>query len=81
MKHCKPWPPPPAGEQELLCVSRTKKGNLAVFVQDQRYCRLSEIKDPQVRSEAIAALKAVLTFAEGWLPSTVRSAAVNRWLS
>ena len=60
----------PAGEQELLCVSRTKKGNLAVFVQDQRYRRLSEIKDPQVRSETIAALKAVLTFAEGWLPTT-----------
>jgi len=65
-----PGAPSPAGEQELLCVSRTKKGDLAVFVQDQRYRRLSEIKDPQVRSETIAALKAVLTFAEGWLPTT-----------
>ena len=62
--------PAPAGEQELLCVSRTEKGDLAVFVQDQRYRRLSEIKHPQVRSEAIAALKAMLTFAEGWLLST-----------
>jgi hypothetical protein len=61
--------PAPAGEQELLCVSRMEKGSLAVFVQDQRYHRLSEVQDPQVRSETIAALKAVLTFAEGWLPS------------
>lgn len=60
----------PAGEQELLCVSRTEKGDMVVFVQDQRYRRLSEVKDPQVRSETIAALKAVLTFAEGWLPTT-----------
>jgi len=74
----KPGAPAPAGEQELLCVSRTEKGSLAVFVQDQRYRRLSEIKDLQMRSETIAALKAVLTFAEGWLPSTAQSAAVNR---
>lgn len=60
----------PAGEQELLCVSRTEKGDMVVFVQGQRYRRLSEVKDPQVRSETIAALKAVLTFAEGWLPTT-----------
>lgn len=65
-----PEAPVPAGEQELLCVSRTEKGDLVVFVQDQRCRCLSEIKDPQVRSETIAALKAVLTFAEGWLPST-----------
>jgi len=65
--------PAPAGEQELLRVSRTKKGRLAVFVQGQRYRRLLEITEPQVGRETIAALKAVLTFAEGWLPSTLQS--------
>ncbi len=64
-----PEAPAPAGEQELLRVSRTKKGSLAVFVQGQRYRRLLEITEPQVGHETIAALKAVLTFAEGWLPS------------
>jgi len=59
----------PAGEQELLRVSRTKKGELAIFVQGQRYHHLREIKDPQVGQEAIKALKATLAFAEGWLPS------------
>jgi len=65
-------PPAPTGEQELLHVSRTKRGGLAVFVQGQRYHRLLEITDPQVGRETIAALKAVLTFAEGWLPSKVQ---------
>jgi hypothetical protein len=55
-------------ERELLRVARTDKGVVAVFVQGQRYHRLQEIKDPQVGCETIEALKAVLTFAEGWLP-------------
>ena len=59
----------PAGEQELLRVSRTEKGELAIFVQGQRYHHLQEIKDPQVGQEAVKALKAALAFAEGWLPS------------
>lgn len=59
----------PAGEQELLRVSRTK-GGLAVFVQGQRYRHLQKITDPKVGRETIEALKSVLTFAEGWLPST-----------
>lgn len=61
--------PAPPDERELLCVSRTKKGRLAVFVQGQRYRHLQEITDPQVGDETIEALKAVLSFAEGWLPS------------
>lgn len=62
---------PSAGpdEQELLCVSRTKKGKLAVFVQGQRCRRLDEVTDLQVRQETVEALKAILAFAEGWLPS------------
>jgi hypothetical protein len=59
----------PKGEQELLCVSRTSKGGLAVSVQGQRYGHLREIKDPQVGRETVEALKAVLAFAEGWLPT------------
>jgi len=55
-------------ERELLRVARTDMGVVAVFVQGQRYHRLQEIKDPQVGCETIEALKAVLTFAEGWLP-------------
>jgi len=58
-----------AGEQELLRISRTKKGRLTIFVQGRRYRHLREIKDPQVGRETIEALKAVLTFAEGWLPA------------
>jgi hypothetical protein len=42
---------------------------LAVFVQGKRYRYLQEIKDPQVGRETVEALQAVLTFAEGWLPS------------
>jgi len=64
-----PETPALADEQELLRVSRTKKGGLDVFVQGQRYRHLREIKDPQVGRETIEALKAVLTFAEGWLPT------------
>jgi hypothetical protein len=59
----------PTGEQELLCVSRTSKGGLAVSVQGQRYGHLREIRDPQVGRETVEALKAVLAFAEGWLPT------------
>jgi hypothetical protein len=86
--------PAPTGERkpshvtridELLRVSRTGNGGLAVYVQGQRYHHLQEIKDPQVGCETIEALKAVLTFAEGWLPSlqqnspqcTIRKPAVN----
>jgi hypothetical protein len=68
-----PGTPAPAGEQELLRVSRTKKGGLAVFVQGQRYRHLREIKDVQVGRETIEALKTVLTFAEGWLPTPTPS--------
>ena len=67
-----PEAPALAGEQELLCVSRTKKGELAVFVQGQHYHRLLEITDPQVGRETIAALKTVLAFAEDWLPLTTQ---------
>ncbi len=63
-------PPVLTGEQELLRVSRTKKGELVVFVQGQRHRHLREITDLQMRGETIEALKAMLTFAEGWLPST-----------
>jgi hypothetical protein len=67
-KPATPADPTLAEERELLRVARTDKGVVGVFVQGQRYHRLQEIKDPQVGCETIEALKAVLTFAEGWLP-------------
>jgi hypothetical protein len=60
----------PAGERELLRISRTKKDDLAIFVQGQRYRHLREIKDPQVGRETIEALKVMLAFSEGWLPTS-----------
>lgn len=57
------------GERELLRVSRAAKEGLGVFVQGRRYRHLQQITDPQVGSETIEALKAVLAFADGWLPA------------
>ncbi len=64
-----PETPVPAGKQELLRVSRTEKGKLVVFVQGRRCHYLREVRDPQVGRETIEALKTVLAFAEGWLPT------------
>lgn len=61
--------PAPAGEQELLRVSRTKRDGLTIFVQGRRYRHLREIKDPRMGRETIEALRTVLAFAEGWLPT------------
>lgn len=58
-----------AGAQELLSVCRTEKGELVIFVQGQRYQHLREIKDPQLGNETVKAIRRMLTFAEGWLPS------------
>jgi hypothetical protein len=57
------------GAHELLSVHRTEKGELTVFVQGQHYQHLREIKDPQLGNETVEAIRLVLTFAEGWLPS------------
>jgi hypothetical protein len=59
--------PTPAETGEVLRVSRTRQG-LAVFVQGKPLRHLREITDPEVGREAVAAIKAVLAFAEGWLP-------------
>jgi hypothetical protein len=56
-----------AETRELLRVSRTKQG-LAVFVQGKPLRHLREVTDPQVGHETVAAIRAVLSFAEGWLP-------------
>ena len=55
--------------QELLSVRRTKRGDLAVFVQGALYHHLREIRDPQLGQETVEAIRRVLAFAEGWLPS------------
>ena len=58
-----------ASAQELLSVCRTEKGELVIFVQGQRYQHLREIKDPRLGDETVKAIRRMLTFAEGWLPS------------
>ncbi len=58
-----------ADEQELLSVCRMEEGELAVFVQGLRYQHLREIKDTQLGYETVEAIKRVMVFAEGWLPS------------
>ncbi|MBU0702582.1 MAG: hypothetical protein KKC18_01785 [Chloroflexi bacterium] len=63
------------GEQELLRVSRTEKGELVIFVQGHRRRRLQEITDPQTGRETIEAIKAVMTFSKDWLPSIRQQAA------
>ena len=70
-----PQAPAPAGEQELLRVSRTEKGELVIFVQGHRRRRLQEITDPQTGRETIEAIKAVMTFSKDWLPSIRQQAA------
>jgi len=70
-----PETPAPAGERELLRVSRTENDELAVFVQGQHHRHLREIADPQVGRETIQAIKAVLEFSKDWLPAIRQPAA------
>lgn len=65
-----PKDPMSAEEQELLRVSRTKKGNLTVSVQGRPFRHIQEISDPQMGIETTEAIKAVLDFAKGLLPTT-----------
>ncbi len=58
-----------ADTQELLSVYRMEEGELAVFVQGLRYEHLREVKDTQLGNETVEAIRRVLVFAEGWLPS------------
>jgi hypothetical protein len=59
----------PAATGELLSVYRMEEdGELAVFVQGQRYDHLREIKDRELGGDVVKAIKCVMIFAEGWLP-------------
>ena len=59
----------PTGTGELLSVYRMEEnGELAVFVQGQRYGHLREIRDRQLGSDVVEAIKCVMMFADGWLP-------------
>lgn len=53
---------------ELLRVSRTAQGDVIVFVQGEPRQHLREIKDFQQGQDTVTALRAVLAFAEGYLP-------------
>lgn len=64
----------PAEEQELLRVSRTKKGSLTISVQGRPFHRIQEIPDPQMGIETTEAVKAVLDFAQGLLPTATSTA-------
>ena len=47
---------------------RTEDGGLAVLAEGQSYRRLRDINDPRVGQDTIEAIRAILAFAEGWLP-------------
>jgi hypothetical protein len=64
-----PMPTISPSPRELLSICRTENGELAVFVQGQRYHHLRGIKDRQVGTETIEAIRCVMAFAEGWLPA------------
>jgi hypothetical protein len=55
--------------RELLSIYRMEKGDLAIFVQGERYHHLREIRDQRLGNETVEAIKHVMTFAEGWLPT------------
>lgn len=57
-----------APTDDLLRVVRTKS-DPAIFVQGRRLHHLREIEDRETGQETVAAIKAVLAFAEGWLPT------------
>jgi hypothetical protein len=56
------------GSQELLSIVRTEDGGLAVLAEGQPYRRLRDINDPRVGQDTIEAIRAILAFAEGWIP-------------
>jgi hypothetical protein len=66
---------PPPADQALLCVRRTERGELAVFVQGQQYYHLRGIKDAQVAQETLEVVKCVTAFAEGWSPAAEQARA------
>jgi hypothetical protein len=57
-----------APTDDLLRVVRTK-GDPAVFVQGKRVNHLRDIQDRDIGQQTVLAIKAVLAFAEGWLPA------------
>lgn len=54
--------------KDLLRVTRSGGGPVIVSVCGCPYEHLRDISDPRLGREAIEAIKAVLAFAEGWLP-------------
>jgi hypothetical protein len=61
-------PAGPTGNRELLSIVRTEKGGLSVLAGGKPYRRLRDINDPRVGQDSIEAIRAILAFAEGWLP-------------
>lgn len=62
----------PDDGKELLRVSRTKAGELVVFVQGRHYHHLRGITDRKVGRETVEAINTVQAFAAGSLPTSQR---------
>jgi len=58
----------------VLSVQDDAGDSLQVYVQGIPYSRLKDIADAEVGYSAVEAIRAILAFAEGWLPATVRPA-------
>jgi hypothetical protein len=63
----------PDDGKELLRVSRTKAGELVVFVQSRHYHHLRGITDRKVGRETVEAINTVQEFAAGLLPTSQRT--------
>jgi len=57
-----------AATDDLLRVARIN-GDPAIFVQGERRRHLRDIEDRETGQDTVWAIKAVLAFAEGWLPA------------
>lgn len=57
----------PTDDRELLRIVRTEEGGLSVLAGGRPYRRLRDINDPRVGQDTMEAIRAVLTFAEGWI--------------
>jgi hypothetical protein len=69
------------GRRELLSIARTDEGETLVLAGGQPYRRLRDINDPRLGQDTIEAIRAVLVFAEGWIPYIQKWSAESASLS
>ena len=63
--------------KELLRVERSGDGLVSVCICGLPYKHLRDISDPRLGRDAIEAIRAVLAFAEGWLPFIQKEAGAS----